>query len=139
LANESAVGAFTDESLQLMLNGLPLTEVSLRKVVNPGLNVFLTAGINRVAFETITAVAIPVLGLEMVPAKGIVDVYEAESVQNTLGGTAVVIDDPTASGGKYVGGIGNGAANFLEFHNIIVSQSGLYRMVVHFSNAEFRG
>jgi hypothetical protein len=71
--------------------------------------------------------------------RGFVDVYEAESAQNTLGGTAIVIDDPAASGGKYVGGIGNGAANFLEFKDILVTQSGPYRMVVHFANAEFRG
>jgi hypothetical protein len=68
-----------------------------------------------------------------------VDVYEAESAQNTLGGTAIVVDDPTASSGKYVGGIGNGAANFLEFKDILVTQNGPYRMVVHFANADFRG
>ena len=67
------------------------------------------------------------------------DVYEAESALNTLDGTAIGIDDPTASGGKYVGGIGNSAANFLEFKDILVTQSGPYRMVVHFANAEFRG
>ncbi|HEX6034888.1 MAG TPA: hypothetical protein VFY83_10655, partial [Anaerolineales bacterium] len=139
LTNESAAGAFTSESLQLILNGFPLTDVSLPKLVNPGLNVFLTVGINQIAFKTITDVAIPLLGLEIASGTGVVDVYEAESVQNTLGGTAVVIDDPTASGGKYVGGIGNGAANFLEFNNVKVPQSGLYRMVVHFANAEFRG
>jgi hypothetical protein len=38
-----------------------------------------------------------------------------------------------------VGGIGNSAANFLEFKDILVPQSGLYRTVVHFANAEFRG
>ena len=99
----------------------------------------MTAGINQIAFETITEVAIPIGGLEIVPGSGFVEVYEAESAQNTLGGTAIVIDDPTASGGKYVGGIGNGGANFLEFNDILVTQSGPYRMVVHFANAEFRG
>jgi hypothetical protein len=69
----------------------------------------------------------------------LVAAYEAESAQNTLGGTAVVIKDPAASSGKYVGGIGNGEANFLEFNEIHVPQNGLYRMAVHFSNAEFRG
>jgi hypothetical protein len=139
LANESVAGAFTGESLQLILNGFSLTDVSLSKVSNPGLNVFLTAGINQIAFEAITDVAIPLLALEIAPGNGIVDVYEAVSAQHTLGGTAIVIDDPTASGGKYVEGIGNGAANFLEFKDILVPQSGLYRLVVHFANAEFRG
>jgi hypothetical protein len=86
-----------------------------------------------------TGMTVPVLGLEISSKSGFVDVYEAKSVQNTLGGTAIVVDDPTASGGKYVGGIGKGAANFLEFNDILVTQSGLYRMVVHFANAEFRG
>jgi hypothetical protein len=139
LANESVAGAFTDESLRLILNGVSLTDVSLPVAANPGLNVFLTAGINQIAFEAITAVTIPLLALEIALGNGFVDVYEAESEQNTLGGTAVLIDDSTASGGKYVGGIGNGAANFLEFKDLIVNQNALYRMVVHFTNAEFRG
>jgi hypothetical protein len=139
LANESVAGAFTAESLRLILNGASLTDISLPVAANSSLNVFLTAGINQIAFEAITDVAIPLLALEVAPGSGFADVYEAESGQNTLSGTAVVIDDPSASGGKYVGGIGDGAANFLEFKDIIVKQHGLYRMVVHFANAEFRG
>jgi hypothetical protein len=139
LANESVAGAFTAESLRLILNGASLTDISLPVAANSSLNVFLTAGINQIAFEAITDVAIPLLALEVAPGSSFADVYEAESGQNTLSGTAVVIDDPSASGGKYVGGIGDGAANFLEFKDIIVKQHGLYRMVVHFANAEFRG
>jgi hypothetical protein len=138
-ADESTTSAFTDRSLQLILNGVSLIDVSLPGVANPGLNVFLTAGINQIAFETVTDATIRLLALEITPGSGVVDVYEAESAQNTLGGTAIVVDAPTASGGKYVGGIGNGAANFLEFNDILVTQSGLYRMVVHFANAKFRG
>jgi hypothetical protein len=139
LADESVTGAFSDESIQLILNGFSLTHVSLARLTNPGLTVFLTAGVNQIAFETITDVAIPLLALEIAPGSGLLEVYEAESAQNILGGTAIVIDDPAASGGKYVGGIGDGPANFLEFKEILVTQSGLYRMVVHFANAEFRG
>jgi hypothetical protein len=139
LADETAVGAFSDESIQLILNGVSLTDISLARVTNPSLNVFLTAGINQIAFETITDVTIPLLALEIASGSGFVDVYEADSAQNILGGTATVIDDPTAPGGKYVGGIGNGAANLLDFKDILVPQSGLYRMVVYFANAEFRG
>ena len=127
------------ESLRLVLNGFSLTEVSLPEAANTGLNVFLTAGINQIAFEATTDIAIPVFTLEVDPGRGLVDVYEAESAQNTLGGTAIVVDDPTASGGRYVGGIGDGATNFLEFKDLLVMQSGLYRMIVHFANAEFRG
>jgi hypothetical protein len=49
------------------------------------------------------------------------------------------MDDPVASGGKYVGELGNGEANSLEFGDIIVPQNGSYRMVVYFANADFRG
>jgi hypothetical protein len=139
LADESVTGAFSDESIQLILNGFSLTHVSLARLTNPGLTVFLTAGVNQIAFETITDVAIPLLTLEIAPGSGLLEVYEAESAQNILGGTATVIDDPAASGGKYVGGFEDGPANFLEFKEILVTQSGLYRMVVHFANAEFRG
>ena len=65
LANEFVAGAFPDGSLQLILNGFPLTDVSLPGVTNPGLSVFLTAGINQIAVETITDVAIPLLALEL--------------------------------------------------------------------------
>ena len=139
LADEAGTSAFTDRSLRLILNGFFLTDVSPPGVDNTGLNVFLTVGINQIAFETVTDATIRLLALEITPGSGVVDVYEAESEQNTLGGTAIVVDDPTASGGKYVAGIGNGAANILEFNDILVAQSGLYRMVVHFANAEFRG
>ena len=125
--------------LQLILNGFSLTEVSFSGAADPSVNVFLSAGINQIAFEAITDVAIPLLALEIAPGRGFADVYEAESAQNILAGTAIVLDDPTASGGKYVGGIGNGAENFLEFNDILATQSGSYRMVVHFANAEFRG
>ena len=139
LVDESVAAAFSGESLQLILNGLYLTYVSLPGIDNPGLNVFLTAGINQIALEATTDIAISVFALEVAPGPRLVEVYEAESAQNTLGGTAIVVDDPTASGGRYVGGIGNGAANFLEFKEVLVMQSRLYYMVVHFANAEFRG
>ena len=48
-------------------------------------------------------------------------------------------DDPAASGGKYVGALGNREANSLEFGDIIVPQNGNYLMVVYFANADFRG
>jgi hypothetical protein len=129
----------TDGKLRLLLNGLSLTDISLPLMTNQGLNVFLIAGINRIAFETISEAAIHLLALEISPGGGLVTSYEAESAQNILGGAVAVVTDPAASGGKYVGAIGNGETNFLEFGDILAPQSGRYRMVVHFSNAEFHG
>jgi len=56
-----------------------------------------------------------------------------------LGGTAIVTDDAAASGGKYVGYIGNGASNTLQFNDITAPKAGKYRMVVTFANAEVKG
>ena len=38
-----------------------------------------------------------------------------------------------------MGDIGNGPANFLQFNAVRVAEGEIYRMVVHFANAEFRG
>jgi len=106
------------------------------------INVFLTAGINRIAFDSFTnddSGAMNIDYIKVTPASGDINVYEAEALGNTLGGTAVVMNDSAASGGKYVGGIGNGAANTLQFNNVHVSSSGTCRMVVYFANAENKG
>ena len=42
-------------------------------------------------------------------------------------------------GGRTVGDIGNGAANSLQFNAVRAPTAGLYRMVVHFANAEHKG
>ncbi|MEY9964791.1 hypothetical protein ABIA33_002833 [Streptacidiphilus sp. MAP12-16] len=65
-----------------------------------------------------------------------VTAYEAENA--TLAGTAVVTADTNASGGKYVGYIGNGAANTLTFH-VTAPSAGRYVMVVHYSNDQVSG
>jgi hypothetical protein len=104
--------------------------------------VFLTAGINRIAIKPTSAVAperIDMALVDVTPASGPISIYEAEAPGNTLAGMAAVMEDPAASGGKYVGNIGNGAANFLQVHDVRVARGGIYRLVVHFANSEFRG
>ncbi len=49
------------------------------------------------------------------------------------------MEDDAASNCKYVGEIGNGEGNALTFNDIHVSTGGVYRMIVYFANAEFRG
>ena len=132
----------------MMLNDSPLTDVSVPVTADWNtwadihINVFLTAGINRVAFNAFTnddRGAMNIDYIEVTPGSGVIDAYEAEALGNTLDGTAVVMNDAAASGGKYVGDIGNGAANTLQFNNVHVPSSGTYRMVVYFANAESRG
>ena len=65
-----------------------------------------------------------------------VTAYEAENA--TLAGTAVVTADTHASGGSYVGYIGNGAANTLTFH-VNAPKAGRYVMTVRYANDEVAG
>jgi hypothetical protein len=139
---------FTARTIRLALNGSQLADVSIPSTADWDtwadwrISLFLIAGINQIAFESFTGNeqdAIHLRSIEITPGNGWINTYEAEAAQNILCGTAAVMDDPTASGGKYVGALGNGEGNSLEFRDIIVPQNGLYRMVVYFANAEFRG
>ena len=135
-------------TVRLALNDVPLKDVSIPATADwstpaeVNFDVFLAAGINRIAFY---AAADPEGGglcidsIEVTPANGPVDTYEAGATSNTLGGTARVVSDPAASSGSYVGDIGNGAANSLQFNAIRAPSDGIYRMVVHFANAEHKG
>ena len=136
------------KTIRLLLNGTDLTEFSAppNNGGDPGVDVdftvFLTAGINRIALKTTTGDDSDQLNFALVditPASGPVSSYEAAAPANTLAGMAAVMEDPAASGGKYVGSIGSGAGNFLQFHDVRVARGGIYRLVVHFANAEFRG
>jgi hypothetical protein len=140
--------ALSTRTIRMMLNGSPLKDVSVPATADwntwtdANINVFLTAGINRIEFRAFTdddRAAMNIAYIEVTSGNGTIYIYEAETAGNTLGGAAMVINDPAASGGKCVGGIGNGAANFLQFNNINVSSRGIYCMVVYFANAENRG
>jgi hypothetical protein len=135
-------------TIRMMLNGSPLTDVRVPATADwntwadAHINVFLMTGINRIALTAFTdddSGAMNIDYIEVTPGSGAISTYEAEAVGNTLGGTAVVMNDPAASGGKYVGCIGNGAANTLQFNNVNAPSSGTYRMVVYFANAEKKG
>ena len=134
--------------IRMLLNGAELTDIPVPPRTGQDAwsevdrVVFLTAGINRIAFKAVASGEsdrLKIYLLDASPASGPVSSYEAEAPSNTLSGRAAVMEDIAASGGKYVGNIGNGAANFLQFRNVHVAGSGIYRMVVHFANAEFRG
>ncbi|OCT12290.1 dockerin [Paenibacillus pectinilyticus] len=138
-------GAPTNRTTRMMLNGSQLKDISLpgtadwKTWASSTVKVFLTAGINRIGINAYTADdsdAINVDYIDVVSTTGTMTSYEAESTTNTLGGAAVVATNTAASGGKYVGYIGAGAANTLQFNNINVPTSGLYRMVVTYANGE---
>jgi hypothetical protein len=138
-------GEPSGRAVRLALNDSPLRDVSIPATADwntpadVNFDVFLAAGINRIAFYASTGGALSIDSIEVTPASGPVDTYEAEAAGNTLSGTAKVMSDPAASGGGYVGNIGNGAANSLQFNAVKAPCAGIYRMVVHFANAEHKG
>ncbi|MGW0801533.1 CBM35 domain-containing protein [Nonomuraea sp. NPDC002799] len=138
-------GAPADRSIRLRLNGSPLTDLAL-----PGTptwdawntvtrKVYLAAGVNRIAVEAYTGDdrdAVNVDYIDVTPTSGTVTAYEAESAANTRGGTAATGANGAASGGSYVGWVGAGAANTLQFNNVTAPAAGRYRMVVTYANGE---
>ncbi|MCG5219283.1 carbohydrate-binding protein [Streptosporangium soli] len=138
-------GAPAARSIRLRLNGTDLTDVALPGTADWNTwntvttKVFLTAGINRVdinAYASDDRDAINVDYLDVTAATGAITAYQAETAGNTLGGTAVTVADGAASGGRYVGWVGAGAANTLRFNNVTVPSAGRYRMVVTYANGE---
>jgi hypothetical protein len=138
-------GAPANRTTRMMLNGSQLKDLTLPGTADWNTwgsvttKVFLNAGINRIginAFTSDDSDAINVDYIDVISTTGTITNYEAEAAGNTLGGTAVVTNDAAASGGKYVGYIGAGAANTLQMNGVNVPTSGLYRMIVTYANGE---
>ncbi|MEN3310485.1 MAG: hypothetical protein V7603_6687 [Micromonosporaceae bacterium] len=138
-------GAPANRSIRLRVNGSTLTDVALPGTASWNTwntvttKVFLPAGINRIdvnAYTSDDSDAVNIDYLDVTAGTGTVTSYEAESGANTRAGTAVVASNTAASGGAYVGYIGAGAANTLQFNNITVPAAGVYRMVVTYANGE---
>ena len=98
--------------------------------------VYLHAGINPVSYTGRGVLA----GLRVTPAAGDAGdagdaaTYAASAGQ--LSGTAAVEPDAYAYGGKYVGWIGDGAANTLTFTGVRVPRTGTYRVLVSYADAD---
>ncbi|GGN63241.1 hypothetical protein GCM10010112_22330 [Actinoplanes lobatus] len=141
-------GAPADRSIRLRVNGSNLTDVALPATADWNTwrtvttKVYLPAGINRIeynAYATDDRDAVNVDYLDFAATSGTVNAYESESAANTLSGTAAVVSDSAASGGRYVGWLGAGAANTLRFNGVTVPSAGRYRLVVSYANAEVVG
>ncbi|CAM3477435.1 MULTISPECIES: hypothetical protein [Saccharibacillus] len=140
-----AGGAAESSSLALQVDGLYVKDVPLPAAAEwstVSTTVFLMNGINRVQFanpqQAELAEAVLLDSLEIAESDRQMDTYEAESPLNRLSGAAKVENGPAASGGQYVGWIGNGSSNTLTFNEVTVPQAGRYRMVVSFGNGERR-
>ncbi|MEV6303410.1 CBM35 domain-containing protein [Actinoplanes sp. NPDC051861] len=138
-------GAPANRSARITLNGSTLTDLALPGTADWNTwntvtaKVFLKAGINRIdvgAYASDDRDAINVDHLDVTPTSGTITTYQAEAGGNQLAGTAVVVSDSAASGGRYVGWLGAGAANTLTFTNVTVPAAGRYRLVVGYANGE---
>jgi hypothetical protein len=138
-------GAPANRSVRLRLNGSDLTDVALPGTVDWNTwksvttKVFLPAGISRVEYNAYASDDRDAVNLDYVDVaatSGTITAYEAEASGNTLAGAAAVVSDSAASGGKYVGWVGAGAANTMRFNNVTASTAGRYRMVVGYANGE---
>jgi hypothetical protein len=138
-------GAPANRSVRLRLNGTDLTDLALPGTANwntwntVSTRVFLPAGINRVdidAYASDDRNAVNLDHLDVAASTATITTYQADAATNTLGGTAVVLGDAAASGGRCVGWIGAGSANTLRFNGVGVPTAGRYRMVVGYANGE---
>ncbi len=95
-------------------------------------NVYLHAGINPVVYTGSGTIG----GLSVTAGSGTATTYAASSSSNVLSGTAAIESDTYAYGGEYVGWIGDGSANTLEFTGVSVPTSGTYRVMLSYADAD---
>lgn len=134
--------AATSNGFRLALDGGTLENVATTPTAcvcwnQTSTRVFLHAGINDIAYTATGAATAEIDRLDVTPDAadaGSAVTYQAEASGNTLGGAATVAGNAYASGGKYVGYIGNGSANTLTFNGINAPKSGTYRVAVTYAN-----
>jgi hypothetical protein len=101
--------------------------------------VWLHAGINPIAYQAggPGEALIDALDVTADPAADALAAvtYPAAAPQNMLSGTAAVQSSQHAYDGKYVGWIGNGAANTLTFTGIHAPQAGTYRVTLSYASS----
>ena len=136
---------------QVALNGSALNTTTLNASAagqwnDTAQDIFLAAGINRITFQVPASSggngAVLTDCLDVTPLNGDTGestIYAAASSQNKLSGTAVIASDPYAYSGAYVGYVGNGAGNTLQFNGVTVPSSATYAVVVGYANADRGG
>lgn len=141
-ATDIRYSAPSGSSLTLTANGESVAGSSLPStsgsVSTASALVYLQAGLNPVTVTASGTASVQDLLVAASPSTT-GTTYQAESSSNTLGGTAVVTSDSWASGGKYVGYIGNGSANTLTFNGVSASAAGTYMLVIAYSDDDTAG
>ncbi|MFJ9242226.1 CBM35 domain-containing protein [Streptomyces sp. NPDC101776] len=108
------------------------------KATDKSSRLYLSAGNNRITAATSGSTTLTLRDLRVAASGDTtgVSAYEAES--GTLAGTAVVTSDSWASGGKYVGYVGNASANTLTL-KVTAATAGRYVMNVRYANNQVSG
>ena len=138
----STSAAATSNGLRLAFDGGTLENVATTPTGCVRWNatsnrVWLHAGINDIAYTVTGAATARLDRLDVTPDTadaGSAVTYQAEDSGNTLAGAAAVASNSYASGGKYVGWIGNGAANTLTFNGVNAPTAGTYRVAVTYAD-----
>ncbi|MFJ1806742.1 MULTISPECIES: CBM35 domain-containing protein [unclassified Streptomyces] len=122
----------------LTLNGtavaLPSTSGDL---ADRSTRLYLSAGNNRVTAAT-SGSNLDLSDLRVAAAGDTSGVTAYEAEDGTRAGTAVVASDTWASGGKYVGYVGNGSGNTLTV-KVDAPEAGRYVMAVRYANNQVSG
>ena len=63
--------------------------------------------------------------------------YEAEDSSNTFNGSAKASTDNSASNGRIVGNVGNGANNWFQFNKVTVPEDGNYTLTIGYAQWEY--
>lgn len=70
-----------------------------------------------------------------IPTPGTCTGYEAESCNNTLTGSAFILNCPTCSGGEKVGYVGNNSGT-LQFNDVFAVAPGRYSVTIAYTNGD---
>ena len=108
---------------------LSVTGTSWTQTAPPvSLTIFLDAGLNTIKFYNNTAYAPSLDRIILTPTSSNATSIEAEN--GTLNGTSVIMNIAGASGGKVVGNVGNGAANYVTM-NVDAPTAGKYCLLIY--------
>ncbi|MEU1519869.1 CBM35 domain-containing protein [Streptomyces sp. NPDC005811] len=99
---------------------------------------YLSAGNNRITAAASGSTTLALRDLRVSASGDTTGVATYQAEDGTRGGTAVVTSDTWASGGKFVGFIGNGANNTLTVQ-VSASSAGRYVMNVRYANNQVSG
>jgi len=134
--------AASGDSLTLTANGEPVAGASLPSTSGATetatASVYLQTGINPVTITANGTGSVQDVQVAASPSST-GTTYEAESSANTRAGTAAISSDEWASGGKYVGWIGDGSANTLTFNDVDAPSAGTYMLVIAYAQGDTSG